>query len=75
MPKKIIKGVVVSSCNDKTIIVRVEKRVEHPLYSKIIRTSKKYAAHDPENKYKVGDMAVIIESRPLSKTKKWHVVY
>ena len=44
MPKKIIKGVVVSSCNDKTIIVRVEKRVEHPLYSKIIRTSKKYAA-------------------------------
>ncbi|MHA1558251.1 MAG: 30S ribosomal protein S17 [Alphaproteobacteria bacterium] len=74
MPRRMFKGVVVSDKNDKTIIVRVEKNIMHPLYKKYIKRHRKYVAHDPDNSYKIGDVAKIVESRPLSKTKKWVVV-
>lgn len=74
MPKRILKGVVVSSSPDKTVIVRVERRFKHPIYKKIVRVSKKYAAHDSNNKFVVGDVVSIIESRPISKTKTWLVL-
>lgn len=74
MPKRVLKGVVVSAKPDKTIIVRVERRFKHPIYKKIVRVSKKYAAHDANNKFHVGDMVSIIESRPISKTKTWTVI-
>ncbi len=73
MPRRVLKGVVVSDKSDKTVIVRVERSLAHPLYKKIIRRHKKYAAHDPENVCKIGDNVSIIESRPISKTKKWLV--
>jgi small subunit ribosomal protein S17 len=75
MPKRILQGVVTSDKADKTITVRVERRFTHPIYKKTVRSSKKYAVHDEENKCKVGDVVKIIESRPMSKTKKWAVVY
>jgi small subunit ribosomal protein S17 len=74
MPRRVLQGEVVSDKNDKTVVVRVERRVMHPLYKKFIRRSKKYAAHDEENRFKVGDVVRIIESRPLSKTKRWQVL-
>lgn len=74
MPKRILQGVVVSDKADKTITVRVERRLTHPLYKKTIRTSKKYAVHDETNRFKVGDEVRIIESRPISKSKRWAVV-
>ena len=74
MPKRIFEGVVVSDKCDKTVTVRVEKRVEHPVYKKYIKRSAKYAAHDENNAYKVGDKVKIIESSPVSKTKKWAVI-
>lgn len=74
MPKRVLKGVVVSSSPDKTVIVRVERRFKHPIYKKIVRVSKKYAAHDVNNKFVVGDVVSIIESRPISKTKTWLVL-
>ena len=74
MPKRVLKGVVVSASPDKTVIVRVERRFKHPIYKKIVRVSKKYAAHDSENRYQEGDKVSIIESRPISKTKTWIVV-
>lgn len=74
MPRRLLQGVVVSSKNDKTIKVRVERRFKHPIYKKIVKVSKKYAAHDPENSHKEGDKVSIIESRPISKTKFWLVV-
>ena len=73
MPKRILQGVVVSDKGEKTIIVKVERRLIHPIYKKTVGTSKKYAAHDEGNKYKVGDVVKIIESAPISKTKKWRV--
>lgn len=73
MPRRVLQGVVVSDVNDKTIVVNVETRVKHPLYKKYIRRSKKYAAHDPENKFKSGDSVRIIETKPISKRKTWHV--
>lgn len=73
MPKRILKGVVVNSSVDKTISVLVEREVMHPIYHKRVRRSKKYAAHDEHNKCKVGDIVEIIESAPISKTKKWVV--
>lgn len=73
MPKRILQGVVVSDKNTKTVTVRVERKIRHPLYNKIIRRSKKYAAHD-EQGCKVGDVVRIVESRPISKTKRWAVV-
>jgi len=75
MPKRVLQGTVVSDANEKTVIVRVDRRVSHPLYKKTINRSKKYAAHDEENRFKVGDSVQIIESRPFSKSKTWQVIY
>ncbi|MGB0748776.1 MAG: 30S ribosomal protein S17 [Magnetospiraceae bacterium] len=74
MPKRILQGVVVSDKMDKTIVVKVERRVMDPLYKKVIRRSKKYAAHDESNSCKVGDTVRIQECRPISKRKCWEVV-
>ncbi len=74
MPRRVLQGVVVSSKTDKTITVKVERRFKHPMYKKIVKVSKKYAAHDPENTYKDGDKVSIVESRPISKTKSWVVL-
>jgi small subunit ribosomal protein S17 len=74
MPKRILQGIVVSDACDKTVIVRVERRLMHPVYKKFISRSKKYAAHDEANDYHVGDMVRIEESRPLSKRKRWVVL-
>jgi small subunit ribosomal protein S17 len=74
MPKRILQGVVVSDSCDKTVIVRVERRVMHPLYKKFVSRSKKYAAHDEENRYHAGDAVRIEESRPISKRKRWVVM-
>ncbi len=74
MPRRVLQGEVVSDKNDKTVVVRVERRVMHPLYKKFIRRTKKYAAHDEGNRFKVGDVVRIIECRPLSRTKRWRLV-
>jgi small subunit ribosomal protein S17 len=74
MPKRVLQGVVVSDKADKTISVRVERRIMHPLYKKFIRRSKKYSAHDPENSRKIGDLVRIQECRPISKSKRWEVL-
>ena len=76
MPKRILEGVVVSDKMDKTIVVKVERRVQHPIYKKFIRRSKKYHAHDELNAFngKVGANVKIRECRPLSKTKSWEVL-
>ena len=74
MPKRVLQGTVVSDKNDKTIVVRVERRFTHPLLKKTVRRSKKYHAHDAENKCKVGDMVLIQETAPISKNKRWVVV-
>jgi small subunit ribosomal protein S17 len=74
MPRRILQGVVVSDKCDKTVVVRVERRVMHPVYKKFITHSKKYAAHDEENRWHVGDLVRIEESRPLSKRKHWVVL-
>ena len=71
MPKKIIQGIVVSNKQDKTITVLVERKFKHPVLKKVIRRSKKYSAHDPENKYINGDKVKIMESKPISKSKRW----
>ena len=74
MPKRILTGTVVSSNTNKTIVVKVTRRVQHKLYKKIISQSKKYHAHDENNSFKVGDIVKIIESKPISKLKSWIVV-
>ncbi|PPR08694.1 MAG: 30S ribosomal protein S17 [Proteobacteria bacterium] len=74
MPKRILEGTVVSDKNDMTVVVSVERAVKHPLYGKIIRTSKKYHAHDENNQFKTGDVVKIIESKPYSKLKRWTVL-
>ena len=74
MPKRILKGVVVSDKADKTVTIKVERRIKHPLYKKTIRRSKKYAAHDEANQFKVGDLIKIIECKPVSKSKTWEVL-
>jgi small subunit ribosomal protein S17 len=74
MPKRILQGVVVSDACDKTVIVRVERRVMHPVYKKFIMRSKKYAAHDEQNVHKTGDIVRIEESKPISKRKRWIVL-
>lgn len=74
MPKRILQGSVVSDKGNKTVIVLVERKIKHPLYNKIIRSSKRYAVHDELNKYKAGDEVKIIESKPISKTKRWTVL-
>ncbi len=73
MPKRILQGTVVSDKGEKTVIVKVERRLTHPLYKKTIRRSKRYAAHDETNQYKTGDVVRIQECRPISKTKSWQV--
>jgi small subunit ribosomal protein S17 len=73
MPKRILTGTVVSSNTNKTIVVKVTRRVQHKLYKKIISQSKKYHAHDENNAFKVGDIVKIIESKPISKLKSWTV--
>jgi len=67
-------GIVASDKMDKTVVVRVESKVRHPLYGKIIRSSKKFKAHDEENQAKIGDKVLIMETRPLSKDKCWRVL-
>jgi small subunit ribosomal protein S17 len=74
MPKRVLIGTVVSDKGDKTVVVRVERRVKHPLYGKIIRRSKKYHAHDADNAFHVGEQVRIEECAPISKTKSWTVV-
>lgn len=74
MPKRVLTGTVVSDKGDKTVVVRVERRVKHPLYGKIIKLSKKYHAHDEGNAYKAGEQVRIEECAPISKTKSWTVL-
>ena len=74
MPKRVLQGVVVSSKNNKTIVVEVERRYTHPLLKKTVRRSKKYHAHDEKNEAKTGDIVRIEETRPVSKQKRWSLV-
>ena len=74
MPKRTLQGVVVSDKQDKTIVVRVERRYTHPVMKKTVRSSKKYYAHDEKNEFKVGDVVMIEERRPLSRLKRWEVI-
>jgi small subunit ribosomal protein S17 len=74
MPKRILEGVVVSDKGDKTVVVKVERTIVHPVMKKIIRLSKKYHAHDEGNAYKTGETARIIECPPKSKLKTWEVL-
>ena len=69
-----LTGIVVSDKNDKTIVVRVETLVKHPLLKKFVRRHKKFTAHDPNNECGMGDKVKIIEYRPLSRNKRWHLV-
>ena len=71
MPKRILQGVVVSDKNDKTIVVKVERRFTHPLLKKTVRRSKKYHAHDENNVAAEGDVVRIVECAPISKNKRW----
>ena len=74
MAKRILQGVVVSDKQDKTVVVSVERQVMHPVYKKIVKKSKKFAAHDENNQCKVGDRVSIQECRPISKNKSWTVI-
>ena len=74
MSKRILSGTVISSNANKTVVVKVTRRVQHKLYKKIISRTKKYHAHDEKNTYKIGDNVNIIESRPISKLKSWDVI-
>ncbi len=74
MPRRVLTGKVVSDAADKTITVLVERRLKHPVYKKFIKRSSKFLAHDESNAAKVGDTVSIIESRPISKRKRWSLV-
>ncbi len=74
MPKRVLTGTVVSDKAEKTVVVRVERRVKHPLYGKIIKLSKKYHAHDAANEVHVGEVVRIEECAPISKSKSWKVI-
>ena len=74
MPKKILNGIVVSDKGNKSITVQVERKYQHPVLQKVIKTKKKYHVHDENNSHKNGDKVKIIESRPISKTKKFKVL-
>ncbi len=74
MPKRILQGVVTSDKQDKTVTVKVERNILHPLLKKVIRRSKKYAAHDENNTFKEGDAVRIRECAPISKNKRWEVI-
>jgi small subunit ribosomal protein S17 len=75
MPKRILQGVVVSDKNKQTVIVEVERRFTHPLLGKTVRRSKRYHAHDAQDRFKSGDTVRIQECRPMSKLKRWEVLY
>jgi small subunit ribosomal protein S17 len=74
MPRRILQGVVVSDKQDKTVVVKVERRFTHPLLKKTVRRSKSFHAHDETNACKIGDMVSIEETRPISRLKRWAVV-
>jgi small subunit ribosomal protein S17 len=74
MPKRIMQGTVVSDKNDKTVVVKVERRFTHPVMKKVVRQSKRYKAHDENNAAKVGDVVFIQESAPISRDKRWVVI-
>ncbi len=74
MPRRVMQGTVVSDGGDKTVVVRVERRIMHPVYKKYITKSKKYAAHDEGNTVKTGDQVKIRECSPISKRKRWEVL-
>ena len=72
--RKVREGLVVSDKMDKTIVVELEDRKKHPLYGKVVRSTKKVKAHDEQNAAGVGDRVLLMETRPLSATKRWRVV-
>jgi small subunit ribosomal protein S17 len=72
--KRTVKGVVISDKMDKTIVIRAERLVKHPVFHKYVRKHVKYKAHDEQNQCKVGDTVLIIEARPLSKEKRWRIL-
>tara|TARA_Y100001935_G_C16868237_1_gene296564 strand:+ start:117 stop:350 length:234 start_codon:yes stop_codon:yes gene_type:complete len=74
MPKKVLNGIVVSDKGNKSITVLVERKYQHPILKKVVKTKKKYHAHDENNSFKNGDSVSIIESNPISKTKKFKVI-
>ena len=74
MSKKILNGKVINDKSNKTIVVLVKRKYTHPFFEKIITSSKKYHAHDEKNKFKIGDNVKIIESKPISKKKRWEVI-
>ena len=74
MTKKVLKGVITSAKNNKTIVVEVTRKFKHPFYGKVIKRTKKYHAHDEENKFKEGQKVSIIECKPISKTKSWSLL-
>ena len=74
MPKRVLTGTIVSDKTDKTVVVKVERKVKHPLYGKIIRRSKKYHAHDEANAFRLGEQVRIEECAPISKLKTWSVL-
>ena len=74
MPKKILHGIVVSDKENKTIKVMIERKYQHPLFKKVVKSKKKYSAHDENNKFKTGDKVSIIECKPHSKNKKFEVL-
>tara|TARA_B100001123_G_C14988331_1_gene898542 strand:+ start:121 stop:351 length:231 start_codon:yes stop_codon:yes gene_type:complete len=74
MSKKILNGKVVSDKNNKTIVVLVKRRYTHPFFEKVVTSSKKYHAHDEQNKFKIGDNVQIVESKPFSKKKRWEIL-
>lgn len=74
MSKRVLQGRVLKDAKDKSVVVRVERKIKHPLYQKFIRRSKKYMAHDEDNRCKAGDFVRIQECRPISKRKCWEVL-
>ncbi len=74
MSKKILDGIVISDKGDKSITVMVERKYQHPVLQKVVKTKKKYRVHDEKNIFKTGDKVSIIESRPISKTKRFKVL-
>lgn len=72
--RRVVSGRVVSTAMQKTVVVEVERTAQHPIYHKIVRSKKKYLAHDEEQTCRVGDVVRIVESRPLSRRKRWQVV-
>ena len=74
MPKRILQGTVTSARNDQTVTVQIERRYTHPVMKKTVRKTKKYRAHDADNRFKIGDSVRIQECAPISKTKRWEVI-